>query len=190
MLRTGERSQEVILQGRGTQFSVYRTGLVLQALGALLLATLYPLRSPYYTGGIMLFELGTLLSALVLKVRIRWIKLCIQAAIALGLPLQAYGMLAAPPGSAGTYVLAGVTLVCAGAGGMAAKEAYCFAFREGWALLVLLPGIAIVNLVGRERTVLNTIGFSALFLLLLSLAGKKLRQPAGAVDCSSGPSAT
>ena len=40
----------------------YRAGLVMQVLGAAVLAVLYPLESPFYTVGIMLFNAGALLS--------------------------------------------------------------------------------------------------------------------------------
>jgi len=64
-----------------------------------------------------------------------------------------------------------------GAGGMAGKEAYCFAYREGWMLLWLYPVLVLTNLTGMTHPVLNALGFSLAFLLLLSLTGKKLRQP-------------
>ena len=171
-----------ITYGRKHDIS-YRAGLVLQVLGAALLAVLYPLRSPYYSAGIMLFELGVLLSALSLLVWISWVKKIILGAVLAGLPLQVYGSLAAPPDIAGTLILAGIGLVCVGAAGMAGKEAYCFAFREGWALAWLFPLLVIANLAMRERVVFNSLGFSALFLLLLSLAGKKLKQPLTADGC-------
>jgi uncharacterized integral membrane protein len=57
------------------------------------------------------------------------------------------------------------------------KEAYCFAYREGWVLTGVYPLLVLANLIGRENVVFNTIGFSAIFLLLLSLTGKKLKQP-------------
>jgi len=67
--------------------------------------------------------------------------------------------------------------VCVGAGGMAAKEAYCFGYREGWLLAMFgFPVMVLANLFGRENHAFNSIGFSILFLLLLSLTGKKLKQ--------------
>jgi hypothetical protein len=36
--------------------------------------------------------------------------------------------------------------------------------------------MVLANLLGRENLVFNSIGFSVLFLLLLSLVGKKLKQ--------------
>lgn len=42
----------------------YRIGWLMQMLGAGVLAVLYPLESPFYTAGIMLFELGALIAAL------------------------------------------------------------------------------------------------------------------------------
>jgi uncharacterized integral membrane protein len=64
-----------------------------------------------------------------------------------------------------------------GAAGLVGKEAYCFAYREGWILLWSYPLMVLVNLMARESRVFNSLGFSLLFLLLLSLVGKKLKQP-------------
>jgi uncharacterized integral membrane protein len=156
---------------------LYRAGLVLQVLGAAGLAALYPMRSPYYSAGIMLFEIGVLLAAIYLLVWISWIKKIVLGSVLCGIPLQVYGALAAPPESAGIVIIIGIGLVCVGAAGMVGKEAYCFSYREGWALMWLFPGLVLLNLFGKEQIVLNALGFSALFLLLLSLVGKKLRTP-------------
>ena len=154
----------------------YRAGLVVQMLGAALLAVLYPMENPFYTIGIMLFNAGALLSGIYLLVWMSWIKKIILGSILIGIPLQIIGLYSAPEYS-GTIVLAGIGLVCVGAGGMAGKEAYCFAYREGWMLLWLYPILVLANLLGKERHIFNALGFSAAFLLLLSLAGKKLKQP-------------
>lgn len=154
----------------------YRTGLVLQVLGAAVLAVLYPWGSPFFSAGIMLFELGALISGISLLVWISWVKKIILGAILAGILFQVIG-LSAPAEYAGTMLLWGIGLVCVGAAGMAGKEAYCFAYREGWILAWLYPLIIALNLLGRERRVLNALLFSIHFLLLLSLAGKKLKQP-------------
>ena len=154
----------------------YTVGLVLQLLGMATLAVLYPMGSPFYSAGIMLFELGILLSAVFLAVSSRWFKTFLLSTIIAGIPLQIYGMLAAPAEQAGAIVLAGIGLVCLGGSGIAGKEAYCFTFREGWVLAVLYPLLVLVNLVGKEARIMNALGFSAVFLLLLSLTGKKLGQ--------------
>jgi len=82
-------------------------------------------------------------------------------------------------------IIVGIGLVCVGAGGMAGKEAYCFAYREGWALMWLYALLVLANVTGLSHPVLNALGFSAVFLLLLSLTGKKLRQPVMA-KCTTG----
>jgi uncharacterized integral membrane protein len=161
----------------------YRSGLVLQVLGAAILAVLYPLRSPFYSVGIMLFQLGVLLSGIYLLVWMSWIKKMVLGAVLTGIPLQVYGALYAPPEFAGAVILTGIGLVCVGAAGIAGKEAYCFAYREGWILMCLFPLMIIVNLVGRESVIFNSLGFSSAFLLLLSLTGKKLKQPVSAGRC-------
>ncbi len=154
----------------------YRAGLVMQVLGAGGLAVLYPMESPFYSAGIMLFEAGVLLSAVYLLVWMSWIKKIIVGSVVAGIALQAGG-LHAPPEYAGSVIIAGIGLVCAGGAGLAGKEAYCFAWREGWILTWVYPILVLANLLGRESRLLNAVGFSAVFLLLLSLTGKKLRQP-------------
>ena len=155
----------------------YRAGLVMQILGAAVLAVLYPLENPFYTIGIMLFEAGALLSGIFLLVWMSWIKKIIVGSILVGIPLQIWGGLYAPEQYAVQVIIIGVGLVCIGAGGMVGKEAYCFSYREGWMLLWLYPILVIANLLGKEHHVFNALGFSAAFLLLLSLVGKKLKQP-------------
>ncbi len=150
---------------------------MLQVLGAAVLAVLYPLASPFYTAGIMLFDLGVLLAAFHLLVWITWVRTLILGAVLAGIPLQLLGQWLAPPQFAGAVILAGIALVCIAAAGMAGREAYCFSWPEGWALMWLLPALALLNLAAGEHVVLNALGFSAAFLLLLSLGGRKLRQP-------------
>ena len=155
----------------------YRTGLVLQVLGAAVLAVLYPLESPFYTVGIMLFELGVLLSAAYLLVWMSWVKKIILGSVLTGLVLQVVAYLVGPEQYAGSALIAGIGFVCAGAAGMVGKEAYCFGYREGWLLMTIgFPVMVLENLIGRENHIFNSLGFSVLFLLLLSLTGKKLKQ--------------
>ena len=154
----------------------YRTGLVLQVLGAALLAVLYPLESPFYTIGIMLFEAGVLLSGIFLLVWMSVVKKLILGSILMGLALQIAGFYVQEQ-NAGLMILAGIGLVCVGAAGMVGKEAYCFGYREGWLLMMVgFPVMVLANLAGKENRIFNSIGFSALFLLPLSLTGKKLKQ--------------
>jgi len=155
----------------------YRAGLVMQVLGAAVLAVLYPLESPFYTIGILVFNAGALLSGIYLLVWMSWIKKIILGSILIGIPVQILGWMYAPEQYAVSVILAGIGLVCVGAGGMAGKEAYCFAFREGWMLMWLYPILVLANLTGLSHPVVNALGFSAAFLLLLSLTGKKLKQP-------------
>ena len=155
----------------------YRAGLITQVLGAAVLAMLYPLESPFYTLGIMLFNAGALLSGIYLLVWMSWVKKIILGSILIGIPLQVLGWMYAPEQYAVSVILAGIGLVCVGAGGMAGKEAYCFSWREGWMLMWVYPVLVLTNLLVSEYVVFNSLGFSAAFLLLLSLTGKKLKQP-------------
>lgn len=154
----------------------YRTGLALQVLGAAVLAVLYPLENPFYTLGIMVFELGVLLSATFLLVWVSWVKKIILGSVLFGLTLQVVAYFIGPEQYAGSALIAGIGFVCAGAAGMVGKEACCFGYREGWLLMIGFPLMVLENLIGRENRIFNSLGFSALFLLLLSLTGKKLRQ--------------
>ena len=155
----------------------YRTGLVMQVLGMALLAVLYPLESPFYTVGIMLFDLGVLLSAVYLLVGMSWIRKIILWSVATGIALQVAGFYA-PEHYAGSIIIGGICMVIAGAAGMAGKEAYCFRYREGWLLMLFgFPIMGLANLLAKENRVFNSFGFSVLFLLLLFLTGKKLKQP-------------
>jgi uncharacterized integral membrane protein len=155
----------------------YRAGLVLQVLGTALLAVLYPLESPFYTIGIMLFDVGVFISVLYLPVRMRPAKLVILGSVISGLALQVAGASIVSEQHAGSVMITGIGFVCAGAGGMLGREAYCFGYREGWVLAAGgFPGMILTNLLGRENRIVNSLGFSILFLLLLSLTGKKLNQ--------------
>jgi uncharacterized integral membrane protein len=154
----------------------YRAGFVMQVLGMGILAVLYPLDSPFYTIGIMLFEAGALLAAVYLLVWMTWIKKVILGSIVAGIALQVAGFYA-PEQYAGSIIIAGIGLVCAGAAGLAGKEAYCFQYREGRILMWLYPIVILANLFMNVGLVLNTLAFSALFILNLFLTGKKLKQP-------------
>jgi uncharacterized integral membrane protein len=108
----------------------------------------------------------------------RPVKRFILISVMIGLALQVSGAFFAPEQYAGDMIIGGIGFVCVGAAGMAGKEAYCFGYREGWFLaLAGFPVMIFANLIGRESFISNSLGFSILFLLLLSLTGKKLKQP-------------
>jgi uncharacterized integral membrane protein len=163
----------------------YRVGLVMQVLGSALLAVLYPLGNPFYTAGIMLFEVGVLVSAFYLLVWMSSIKKTILASVLAGITLQAFGLYA-PEEYAGSIIIGGIGIVCVGAAGMAGKEAYCFRYREGWLLMLGSPILVLANLLGKENRIFNSVGFSIVFLLLLSLAGRKLKEPLLSTCSSAG----
>jgi uncharacterized integral membrane protein len=155
----------------------YRAGLVTQVFGSALLAVLYPLDSPFYTVGVLIFETGVLLSALYLLVWMPWIKIIVLAFVFVGIALQVFGLYALEE-YAGSIIIGGIGIVCTASAGMAGKEAYCFKYREGWLLMLLgFPSMVLANLLCKESRVFNSIGFSLLFLLLLSLTGRKLKEP-------------
>ena len=84
----------------------YRAGLIMQVLGAAVLAVLYPLENPFYTIGIMVFNAGALLSGIYLFVWMSWVKKIILGSIIIGIPLQIIGLYG-PPQYSGTIILAG-----------------------------------------------------------------------------------
>ncbi len=174
-----EQLASVISYGRRQDLS-YRSGMVLQVVGAGILAVLYPMGNPFYSAGIMVFDLGVLLSGIFLLVWMSLIKRFVLGAILVGIPLQIAGLYA-PPEYAGTIIITGIGLVCAAAAAMAGKEAYCFGWREGRILKWSLPAVVVLNLIARENRPINSLAFSAIFILFLSLTGKKLRQPTA--DC-------
>jgi uncharacterized integral membrane protein len=172
------REEQIVTAGltSGRRHDIaYRAGMVLQILGAAILAVLYPLESPFYTIGIMLFEAGVLVSSIFLLVWKSVVKRLILGAILTGIAMQVAGFYVQEQ-HAGLMLIAGIGLVCAGAAGMVGKEAYCFGYREGWLLMLAFPFMVLVNLFGKENHIFNSLGFSLLFLLLLSLMGKKLKQ--------------
>jgi uncharacterized integral membrane protein len=170
---------------------LYRLGMTLQVLGAGVLAVLYPLENPFYSVGIMLFDSGVLVSAIYFRVWLSWIRSILFGAAVTGIFLQLAGLFA-PPDTAGAVIICGIGLVCVGAAGMAGKEAYCFSYREGWLLMWAFPAVVITDLVAKENRTFNALAFSTIFLLLLSLVWKKLRQPLHATYSKQncGPPAT
>ena len=154
----------------------YFAGMVLQVFGAAVLAVLYPMGSPFYSAGIMLFEAGALLSAVFLLIWISWLKKLLLGSILIGIALQATGLFFAQPQHAAAVILGGICLVCMGTAGMAGKEAYCYGWREGWILMWLYPSTMLILAVGNEHMLVNSLVFSSHFLLVLLLTGKKLRQ--------------
>ena len=153
-----------------------RVGLIMQVLGAAVLAVLYPLGNPFYSLGIMLFEAGVLLAAAFIFCEKSWAGKIIGMAMLAGLALQVYGFYA-PEEHAGLMILSGIGFVCAGAVGIAGKETCCSKYREGWILMLTLTTLVLANLFGKENHILNAVGFSILFLVLLSRTHNKLRQP-------------
>lgn len=164
----------------------------MQAVGAGILAVLYPISHPFYTIGIMIFELGALIAGFNLIVWITWVKKIILGAIITGLFVQVIGLYFVAAENALTVALLGIGLVCFGTAGIAGKEAYCFALREGWVLMWLYPLVALMNLLGKMPRMFNAIMFSLHFLLLVSLVSRKMKQPllsSSSTACSPTPEA-
>lgn len=154
----------------------HRMGMFAQTLGAGVLAVLYPLESPFYTAGIMLFEAGVLLASAALPAPAPWVKRTILGLAVAGIAVQAAGFFS-PEQYAGGIIIAGIGLVCAAGAGIAGTEASRSGAPEGRIIVWLYAGLVFANMAGISGAVLNSVGFSAVFLLLLSLFGRKLRQP-------------
>lgn len=155
---------------------LYRTGFILQVLGAGVLAILYPLDNPFFTVGIMIFELGTLLAGMYLPMGTPIAKALILGSVVTGITVQVAGFYV-PEQYAVTIFIAGIGLVGAGAAGIAGRESYSFGFREGRILAWLYPAVIVLNLTGLANHVINAVAFSAAFVFNLYLTGSKLRQP-------------
>jgi uncharacterized integral membrane protein len=51
----------------------------------------------------------------------------------------------------GLSIIAGIGLSYVGAAGLVGKEAYCFAWREGWLLMWLYAIMVFANLMAKEK---------------------------------------
>lgn len=157
--------------------TLYRIGFVVQMLGMCGLAVLYPINNPFYTAGIMLFELGVLLSGIYLLVWISWIKKIILNSAVFGILLQIAAYNLAPEQYAVPIMISGVGFVCVAAAVIVGKEAFCCGYREGWMLIWLYPIAILINLSVGEIRVFNSVLFASMFLLHLSLSIRIFRHP-------------
>jgi uncharacterized integral membrane protein len=161
----------------------YRAGFVLQSAGAVLFAALYLMDRPSHPLSLIVFEAGVALSSAFLLVWNASVKRFILGCLAVGVLLQGAGLLA--PYHEGRIFLVGLGFVLAAGAGLMGKEAYCFGFLAGWALLAAYPLVLLPNLFSGGLRVFNAVMAVLIALLHLSFLRRKLSQPL-LKGCDSG----
>jgi uncharacterized integral membrane protein len=158
----------------------YRAGFVLQSAGAVLFTALYILGKPFYPLSLAVFEAGVALSGVFLLVWNASVKRFILGCLVLGFIAQGAGLLSPYYGE--KIFLIGLGFVLAAGAGIMGKEAYCFGYLEGWALLASYPIALLPNLFASGPPGDGLYGFNAamaliITLLHLSFLRRKLSQP-------------
>jgi len=154
----------------------YRTGYILQSLGATAFLILYFLKTEFYIIPLLLFEAGIALSSLFLLVWKREIKRFILFMTFSGIAIQTLSIFLSPEYRINIFCL-GLGFILAGGAGLVGKEAYCFGFIEGWLLLLIYPLAIIPNILGLSSHNLNLILSGLIAFLHVSFLKKKLSQP-------------
>ncbi|NTU43690.1 MAG: hypothetical protein HGA78_11725 [Nitrospirales bacterium] len=157
----------------------YRTGYVLQSLGALGFAVLFGMGSALQVIPFALFEAGIALSSLFLLVWRAEIKRFILTMTFGGIGLQLLSLfLQSQDAFLGEKVfLLGLAFTLAGGAGLVGKEAFCFRFNEGWALLAIYPLVIIPRLFGYKDPAFFLVASGVIAVLQLSFLRRKLGQP-------------
>lgn len=158
----------------------YRAGFVLQSAGAVLFTVLYISGKPFHPLSLAVFEGGVALSSVFLLVWNASVKRFILGCLVLGVLLEVAGLLSPYYGE--KIFLVGLGFILAAGAGIMGKEAYCFGFLEGWALLAAYPLVILPNLFASGSHVGGLHGFNAVMaiiitLLQLSFLRRKLSQP-------------
>jgi uncharacterized integral membrane protein len=154
----------------------YRTGYIIQSLGAAAFFILYFLKSEYYIIPLIIFEAGIALSSLFLLVWKREIKRFILFMTFSGVAIQFLSIFLLPEYRTNIFCL-GLGFILAGGAGLVGKEAYCFGFIEGWLLLLIYPVTIIPNIMGLSSHNFNLILSGIIAFLQVSFLRKKLSQP-------------
>jgi len=159
-----------------SQKILFRLGLVIQVIGLAILAVLYPLESPFFTIGIMLFEIGVLFSSLPFLGSSSWLDKAVCFLTVIGILVQFLGFYA-PEEYAGLIIISGVGLISAAAAVITGNALYSLKLNRGlFVLVIFFPVMPLINILFNVNHVLNAAVLSSLFLLLLFLTGKTLRQ--------------
>ncbi len=157
----------------------YRTGYVLQSLGALGFTILLYLGSTLWLIPLALFDAGIALSSLFLLVWRAEIKRFILRMTFAGIALQLISIFMQSVDSfyAEKIFVIGLGFTLAGGAGLVGKEAFCFRFNEGWALLAIYPVVIIPRLFGYSEPQFYLVASAVITLLQLSFLRRKLGQP-------------
>ncbi len=168
--------------------AIYRSGYIIGFIGICLFTVFFILNNIFSASiGVIIFDIGTLLSGLFLLVWRKEIKVFIVSCIITGLILTLMLLFVFSTGGLlrNEIFIVATGLVLAGMGGMYGKEAHCFHFFEGWVLMWSFPVIILINLIvyGLNLQLVPAVHFllSAIYifiaLLALSFLIKKLTQP-------------
>jgi uncharacterized integral membrane protein len=157
----------------------YRTGYVLQSLGALGFTLLLYMGSPLRVIPLALFDAGIALSSLFLLVWKVEIKRFILRMTFAGIALQILSifMQSVDGFYAEKMFLIGLGFTLAGGAGLVGKEAFCFRFYEGWVLLAIYPVAVLPMLFGYTEPGFVLVVSAVIALLQLSFLRRKLGQP-------------
>ncbi|MFA5353413.1 MAG: DUF2301 domain-containing membrane protein [Thermodesulfovibrionales bacterium] len=157
----------------------YRTGYVLQSLGAVGFAVLFGMGSALQVIPLALFDAGIALSSLYLLVWKAEIKRFILSMTFGGIALQIISLFVqSHDGFFGEKIfLLGLAFTLAGGAGLVGKEAFCFRFNEGWALLAIYPLVIIPRLFGYRDPDFFLVAAGVIAVLQLSFLRRKLGQP-------------
>lgn len=157
----------------------YRTGYVLQSIGAIGFAILYGLQSKLQIIPLVMFNTGIALSSMYLLVWKAEIKRFILRMTFAGIALQISSIFINSINGfyAEKMFLLGLGFTLVGGAGLVGKEAYCFRFNEGWLLLMIYPLAVIPNLFGFAHYKYNLIVSAIIAVLQVLFLRKKLSQP-------------
>ena len=157
---------------------IYRIGYVFQSIGAVGFLILYALRSEAYFIPLTIFETGIAISSVYLLVWRAEIKRFIIIMTFSGIAFQIISLFLSHYTVFHEKIFfLGLGLTLAGGAGLVGKEAFCFRFNEGWALMIVYPLSAIPNLFGFSSFSYNVILSFIVAMLQLSFLRKKLSQP-------------
>lgn len=159
-----------------SQKILFRLGLIVQVIGLAILAVLYPLENPFFTIGIMVFEIGVLFASVPFLGSCSWLDKAVCFLTIIGILLQFLGFYA-PEEYAGLIIISGVGIISAAASVITGNMLYSLKLNRGlFVLVILFLVMPLINILFNVNHVLNAAAFSSLFILLLFFTGKTLRQ--------------
>ena len=157
---------------------IYRIGYILQSIGATSLFLFLLLKTEGYFIPLIIFEVGIAISSIYLLVWKAEIKRFILIMTFSGIVFQAISIFLSTliPFYEKIFFI-GLGLTLTGGAGLVGKEAFCFRFNEGWALMIIYPLAVIPNLFGFSSFNYNLVISGVIAILHLSFLRRKLSQP-------------